>query len=92
MTNSIDDITELVRYHLVVSAVDGVAADCNLDAPMCNVEQMITTHAPHRFYEWIACDECGAPVGTELIDPDEAGWREDGSFDCSGCRFAEDEP
>jgi hypothetical protein len=91
MTYSIDDITELVRYHLVVCAADDATADRNLDALARNVEQMTTTRTPHHFYEWVTCDGCGASVGPELVDPDGAGWAADGSFECSSCRFAGEE-
>ncbi len=57
---------------------------------MGNVEQMMTRR-PHPFVEWMICDECGAAVCTELIDPDGAGWIDDGTFNCSSCRFADEE-
>jgi hypothetical protein len=90
MAYDINDITELIRYHLVASAVDDAAADRNLAQLTGNVEQMMTTR-PQHFVEWIVCDDCGASVCTELIDPDGAGWTDDGGFNCSSCRFAPDE-
>jgi hypothetical protein len=41
-------------------------------------------------YGWIACDSCGAWVGTELIGQDGAGYTEDDSFYCSSCRWGDD--
>jgi hypothetical protein len=57
---------------------------------MSNVEQMMTTR-PHHFVEWMTCDDCGASVSTELTDPDGAGWTNDGTFNSSSCRFADEE-
>ena len=42
-------------------------------------------------YGWIPCDSCGAWVGTELISPDGAGYTEDDAFNCSSCRWGDDE-
>jgi hypothetical protein len=88
---NVTDITELVRHHLVLSVDNDEKADANLAQLMRNVEQMMTTQ-PRHFIEWITCDDCGASVCTELIDPDGAGWTGDGSFNCSSCRFADEEP
>jgi hypothetical protein len=88
---TITDITELVRYHLVLSVDNDERADANLAQLIRNVEQMMTRR-PHHFVEWMTCDECGASVSTELIDPDGAGWVADGGFNCSECRFADEEP
>ena len=38
---------------------------------------------------WIACDSCGAWVGTEPIDPDGAGYTDDDAFLCSECRWGD---
>jgi hypothetical protein len=46
---------------------------------------------PDIFIEWLICDDSGASVGSELIDPDGAEWTDDGSFNCSSCRFADEE-
>ena len=85
---TVTDITELVRYHLVLSDDDDEKADANLAQLMRNVEQMMTRR-PHHFVEWMACEECGAWVSTELIGPDGAGWTDDGSFYCTQCRSAQ---
>jgi hypothetical protein len=37
------------------------------------------------------CDECGAAVSTELIDPDGACWIADDRVNCSECRFTDEE-
>jgi hypothetical protein len=84
------EIAELVRYHLVLSADNDEQADASLAQLMHNVEQMMTRRS-HHFVEWMTCDECGASLSTELIDPDGAGWLADGGFNCSECRFADEE-
>jgi hypothetical protein len=89
MTHNVTDITELIRYHLVLAEVDDDKADHNLAQLMRNIEQMMTSRL-NDFVEWLICDGCGASVSTELIDPHGAGWTADGSFNCSDCRFAEE--
>jgi len=42
-------------------------------------------------YGWVACESCGAWVGTELIGPDGAGCTADDAFNCSSCRWGDDE-
>lgn len=89
MAYDIDDITELVRYHVALAYDDTEVADGKLAQLMRNIEQMMT-RIPHHFIEWITCDDCGASVCTELIDPDGAGWTDDGTFNCSSCRWADE--
>lgn len=90
--DDVTDITELVRHHLVLSVDDDEKADARLAQLVLNVENMMTRH-PHHLIESIMCDACGASVCTELIDPDGAGWKDDGSsFNCSSCRFGDEEP
>lgn len=40
---------------------------------------------------WMACEECGAWVSSELIGPDGAGESADGGFCCTSCRFREED-
>lgn len=87
MTYSIDDILELIRYHLVVAAPDNEIADRMLLQLVRSVEQLITTQTWREPISWIACEECGAWVSSELIGPVGAGESEDGGFRCSECRF-----
>ena len=48
---------------------------------------------PHRGEPvyWMACEECGAWVSSELIGPDGAGEADNGGFYCTACRFEEDD-
>jgi len=92
MPYSVTDLTELIEYHLVISADDDEAADCNLAQLMRNIEQMVTTPRWQEPIYWIACEECGAWVSSELIGPEGAGECDDGGFRCSECRFADEEP
>ena len=90
MTYSIDDITELIRYHLVAGAPDDRIADRNLTGLRRDVEQMVTTSNVDETLYWMVCEECGAWVSSELIGPDGAGESETGAFYCTSCRFGDD--
>lgn len=89
MTYSVTDITELINYHLVLSEVDDDRADSNLHQLTRNIDQLFSRPA-EPFY-WMACEDCGAWVSSELIGPDGAGECEDGGFRCTSCRFGEEE-
>ena len=91
MAYTVDDIAELVRYHLVAAAPDDEVADRNLLQLVRRVERMITTPAWSEPISWIACEECGAWVSSELIGPDGAGENPDGGFYCTSCRFGEED-
>jgi hypothetical protein len=91
MTYTITDITELVHYHLVLSVPDDETADNNLRRLVHEIKRMIT---PPRFSEpifWMACDDCGAWVSSELLGPDGAGECDDGGFRCTECRFVDED-
>jgi hypothetical protein len=88
---SVTDLTELIRRHVVLSADDTEQVDVNLAQLMRNIEQMITTPRWHEPIYWMACEDCGAWVSSELFGPDAAGGGEDGGFRCTECRFAADE-
>jgi hypothetical protein len=85
----IDFITALIRHHLVLSEPDEAKANDNLRQLLGNIERLATKPL---FVElgWVACDSCGAWVGTELIGPDGAGYTADDAFNCSSCRWGED--
>ena len=74
--HSVNDIAELVAYHLVASAPDDDAAHVNLvqlellaPRPLC------------REATWVFCDRCGCSVDSDLIHPDGHHYADDG--DCS---------
>ena len=91
MAYTVDDITELVRYHLVAAAPNDGVADGNLVKLLTNVKQMITTFDVDETLYWMVCEDCGAWVSTELIGPDGAGESDDGGFYCTSCRFGEED-
>jgi hypothetical protein len=84
MTYTITDITELVRYHLVLSAPDDETADNNLRRLVHEIEGLAT--APlWRPVEWVFCDRCGTSVDTVLIHPEGHHYSDDGDFYCADC-------
>jgi len=89
MTYSVDDVSELIRHHLVLSVDDDESADRNLAQLMRNIEQMVTAPRWREPVYWMVCEECGAWVSSELIGPDGAGENADGGFCCSECRWAD---
>lgn len=91
MAYSTNDIVELIRYHLVVSADDDAVADRNLSQLKHDVDQMITTPHLHETLYWMVCEECGAWVSSELIAPEGAGEGASGAFYCTSCRFGDEE-
>jgi hypothetical protein len=86
MAYTIDDITELILHHLVLSTEDETEADDNLSRLIENIEGMISRPQQESGLI-IACDTCGTWVYSELIGPDGAGYSDDGSFWCSDCRW-----
>lgn len=91
MTNTVNDIAELIRYHLVVSADNDAIADRNLTQLVRHVEKMFTaSHVDETLY-WMVCEQCGAWVSSELIGPDGAGESGGGGFYCTSCRFDEED-
>jgi len=102
MTYTVTDIAELVEHHLVASAPDDDAAHSNL----VKLVQKLELLAPRPLYceatwdasmdcqvehGWLACESCGAWVGTELISPNGAGYTDDDAFKCSSCRWGDDD-
>ena len=90
MAYTVTDVAELIHYHLVLSEDDDARADANLRQLVGLIEGLasepLTVEAG-----WIACESCGAWVGTELIGPDGAGYGDDDGFYCSECRWAEED-
>ena len=84
MTYTITDITELVRYHLVLSVPDDETADNNLRRLVHEIEGLATTPL-WRPAEWVFCDRCGTSVDTVLIHPDGHHYSDDGDFYCADC-------
>jgi hypothetical protein len=84
MTYTITDITELVRYHLVLSVPDDETADNNLRRLVDEIEGLATTPL-WRPAEWVFCDRCGTSVDTVLIHPDGHHYSDDGDFYCADC-------
>ena len=84
MTYTITDITELIHYHLVLSAPDDETADNNLRRLVHEIEGLATTPL-WRAAEWVFCDRCGTSVDTVLIHPEGHHYSEDGDFYCEDC-------
>jgi cytochrome c5 len=89
MPYTIDDITELIRYHLVLSEESVEKADANLAQLMRDIEEMVAAPRGEPVY-WRACEACFAWVSSELIGLDGAGEAADGGFYCTSCRFMEE--
>ena len=84
MTYQLTDITELIHYHLVLSAPDDETADNNLRRLVHEIEGLATTPL-WRPSEWVFCDRCGTSVDTVLIHPDGHHYSDDGDFYCADC-------
>lgn len=90
---NVTDLTELVRYHLVLSVDDTEVTDHNLGQLMRNIEQMVTTPRWHEPIYWVVCEDCGAWVSSVLSGPDRAGdCDDDDGFWCAECRFSGEKP
>src|ERR1039458_7893237 len=88
MAYSINDIMELINYHLVAAAPDDEAAERNLSLLIESIEQLRNVD---ETLHWMVCEECGAWVSSELIGPNGAGESDDGGFRCTECRFDDEE-
>jgi hypothetical protein len=84
MTYQLTDITELIYYHLVLSASDDETADNNLRRLVHEIEGLATTPL-WQPAEWVFCDRCGTSVDTVLIHPDGHHYSDDGDFYCADC-------
>jgi hypothetical protein len=90
MAYDITELTELIRYHLVLGEDTNAAADRNLANLVRNIERLATKPL-FRTVEWIACEGCGAWVDSDLVGPDGAGVDGDGGFYCASCRWDGDD-
>ena len=82
---TVSDITELIRYHLVLSQDDPEQSDANLTRLVGEIERM-ANRPPWRPAEWVFCDRRGTSVDTDLIHPDGHHYAGDGAdFLCADC-------
>lgn len=84
---TVDDLTELIRHHVVFATDDSAKADADLVRLVRNIEAMVTAPGYDEPVYWTACEDCGAWVSSELISDDGAGLCEDGGFRCTECRY-----
>lgn len=86
MAYTLDDITELIHYHLVLGEDDDERADANLARLAGEIERMATKPL-WQPTEWIFCDDCGTAVDFALADDDGEGhhYADDGDFYCADC-------
>jgi hypothetical protein len=89
MAYSQTDLTELIRYHLVLSEDDPERADDNLIRLVGEIAEM-ATRPLWRAAEWVFCDRCGTSVDTDLIHPEGHHFAADGDFLCADCWYGED--
>lgn len=87
MAYDVTDITELIRYHLVLAEPTGERADDNLIRLVDEIERM-ATRPLWRSAEWVFCDRCETTVDTDLIHPDGHHYSADGDFYCADRREA----
>jgi hypothetical protein len=90
MAYTVADITELIHYHLVLS-VDDEVAQLNLAKLIHCIDQLLANPPYDEPAYWMACEQCGTWVSSELIGPDGAGKAANGGFYCTSCRFGDDE-
>ena len=84
MAYTINDLAELVEYHLVVSAPDDDVAHANLVQLVGRMEAT----APRPLWReatWVFCDRCGCSVDTDLIHPETHRYSPDADFYCADC-------
>lgn len=84
MAYDVDDIIELIHYHLVLGQDDDTARLDSLRRIVIAIDEMATTG---DWLGWQACERCGAWVDSDLIGPHGAGVAADGGFYCSSCRW-----
>jgi hypothetical protein len=89
MAYDVTDITELIRYHLVLAEPTDERADGNLIRLVGEIERM-ATRPLWRAAEWVFCDRCGTSVDTDLIHPDGHHYADDGDFLCADCWQSDD--
>jgi len=84
MAYSVTDMTELIRYHLVLSEDDPERGNDNLIHLVGEIERM-ATRPLWRPAEWVSCDRCGTSVDTDLIHPDGHHYADEGDSYCADC-------
>jgi hypothetical protein len=84
MAYTIQEIAELVQYHLVLAEPDDSRADDNLARLVTEVRDM-ATRPLWREASWVFCDRCGCSVDVELIHPGGHHYNDEGSFYCADC-------
>ena len=84
MTYSVNDIAELIEYHLVASSQDDDAAHSNLVQLVERIEEF-SPRPLWREATWVFCDRCGCSVDSDLIHPDGHHYADDGDFLCADC-------
>jgi hypothetical protein len=83
-TFSVEDVIELIRYHVVLSEDSPQAADANLARLVVGIRSM-ETHCSAQPGESLFCDRCGCTVDTTVLAHDGSNWTPDGDFLCSTC-------
>jgi hypothetical protein len=84
MAYTVAEITELIRYHLVLGESDDISADCNL-AQLAGAVRDLATRPLWHEATWVFCDRCGTSVDTDLIHPEGHHYSDDGDFYCVDC-------
>ena len=86
MPISLDELTELIRYHLAVSAPSDAAACMSLIALGRRISSMSMT----VIGEWLVCDHCSCSVHVDVLQGHCSNWSHDGDFLCASCLYDED--
>jgi len=84
MTYTVEDITEMIHHHLVLSVDSDDQADSNLCQLVAHIAQL-RTHPLLRDAEWWVCDTCGCSVESGVLAEDGSNFTADGGFYCSDC-------
>ena len=90
MMYTVDDITELIRYHLVLAVETDDQADRNLADLAFQIAGM-STEPLWREIQCYFCDRCGCSVDTDVLAEDGSNLTADGDFLCSSCLYPEEE-
>jgi hypothetical protein len=88
MAYTVTDITELIRYHLVLAEPDDESAHRNLSILAGEIQNLAIRHLWQEAI-WVFCDRCGCSVDTELIHPNGHHYSDDGDFYCADCWLVE---
>lgn len=88
MAYTVDEIAEMIRYHLVLAEDDNDRAAANLMDLVASIHDIADDHGLWSPGQTIFCDGCGASIDVELVAPGGHGWTRDGGAWCSDCRPA----